>query len=850
MVTLRTTSRRPRIRALALCCTLLAGGGGWPLAAQTSEAGPPAIEVGEPEGFANLTEARILVVDVYVGGVRTGEARISTAPGSIRFTEPAAVVALLPNLTDPAAVEAALSADPLPANAQLACSATSDPARCGRLSPEVVGVIFDRDRFRLDIFVNPRFLAVQDNIEQAYIPEPQQGLAMINQIGAVVSGNFGRTGTAYSLQDSIVLASGERRLRADLTYANEIGLGAERVAFEWDRPGLRYSAGALFAPGSEIAGRRKLLGFGIESQIDTRLDRDEMLGSPVVVYLDQRARVDIVRDGRVLYSAIYEAGNQEIDTSTLPDGSYEILLRIDEPGRPEREERRFFSKSRLIPSLGRTDFFAFGGALIDDAERGSLDPTDHPYVQGGIAHRLSEHWALSAGVEASDLGASGQIAATWISPLALVRASAVADDDGTYGGILQLMSAGSTRLSFNFDLRRIEAADDVAAPPLPMFGAIGIGDSQGSYSQANGVVSYSLANVRLMGTFAYRDDEGEEARYSIGPSVEWDVLRKGPFTLTLRGDATATERGSAGFAGVALRMLGGRSTVTALGGGRVSSLPDDETGDGPVAALSASLSRDIADGELSLGAGYEHQPRQDNLVLSTEYRHHLGTFAGDFVRSDTPAATVSQYTLGLQTTFAAGAGALEVAGKTTTESLIVARVEGARTKDRFEVLVNEQLAGTIDGPAPFTLALPPYRAYEVRIRSIGEDLLAYDNATRRIGLYPGTVARLEWRAAPITIRFGRLIGADGSPIRGASITAKGVWSETDDDGYFQLEAADDADLTVTTRDGRSFPMTLPPAPTSEGIARIGDVICCTETDGEIRLGALDMPRPSGDKETR
>ena len=101
----------------------------------------------------------------------------------------------------------------------------------------------------------------------------------------------------------------------------------------------------------------------LRAQIDTRLDRDEVLGSPVVVYLDQRARVDVVRDGRVLYSAIYEAGNQAIDTSNLPDGSYDIILRIDEPGRPEREERRFFSKSRQIPSLGRTDFFVFGGLL-------------------------------------------------------------------------------------------------------------------------------------------------------------------------------------------------------------------------------------------------------------------------------------------------------------------------------------------------------------------------------------------------------------------------------------------------------------------------------------------------------
>lgn len=845
---------RTRIRSMALACTLLAAGTAWPHPLAAEESRSPVITVGEPEGFENLTETRTLLVDVYFGGERRGEARISTTPGSIRFADPAAVLALLPEVTDRTEIEAALAVDGLAANSQLACSTTTDPARCGRLSPDVVGVIFDRDRFRLDVFLNPRFLAVRENVEEAYIPEPQEGLAMINRVAAVVSGRFDEGETFYNFQDSIVLASGERRLRADVSYADEIGFGAERVALEWDRPGLRYSAGALWAPGSEISGRRKLLGLGVESQIDTRLDRDEILGSPLVVYLDQRARIDILRDGRVLYSAIYEAGNQEIDTSTLPDGSYNVVLRIEEPGRPAREERRFFTKNRRIPSPGRTDFFAFAGMLIDNVAQGSLHPTEHPYVQGGVAHRLGTSWALSGGIEASDLGGSAEIAATWLSPLALVRAAAVADDDGTYGGILQVMSAGSSRLSFNFDLRRIESDGASPSPIAPLLlpitgapGSIGLGDYQGSYTQGGGVVSYSLANLRLMGTFHYRDDESDRVRYSIGPSVEWDVMREGPFTLTLRGDATATDRGSAGFAGLQLRMFGARASLTALGGARASGIEGDELGEGPVAALSGSLTRGLAGGELALGAGLDHQPGQDNLVASTEYRHQYGTFAGDLVHSGGPRDDVTQYTLGLQTTFAAGAGALEVAGKTTTESLIVARVDGARDGDRFEVLVNEQLAGTIEGAAPFTLALPPYRAYAVRIRSVGEGLMAYDNSARRIGLYPGTVARLDWRASPVTIKFGRLVELDGTPVGGASITGKGVWSETDDKGYFQIEAADDAELTVTTREGRSYPLELPRAARGQSdIARIGAIECCRES-GEIRLGALDLARQSKDK---
>lgn len=842
--------RRPiATRSLALCCTALAGLAQSP-SLRATEGPAPVIEVSEPEGFDNLTDQRVLLIDLYFGGVRRGEARVSVAPGEVRLLDPAAVLALLPALTERAAVEAALTSGALPANSELACSVTSDRARCGRLEPEVIGVIFDRDRFRLDVFLNPRFVAVEDRIEEDYLPEPQRGLAMINSVAAVVSGRLDRDSTYYNFQDSLVIASGERRLRADLSYASELGFGAERLALEWDRPGVRYSAGALWSPGSELAGRRKLIGLGVESQIDTRLDKDEIRGSPVVVYLGQRARIDVMRDGRVLNSAIYEAGNQQIDTSNLPDGSYDIVLRIEEPGRPVREERRFYTKSRRIPSAGRTDFFAFAGVLVDELERGSLEPSSHPYVQGGVARRLNEQWALSGGIEATDEGASAEVAATFLTPVTQVRAAAVADLEGGYGAILQLSSAGTSRLNFNFDIRRIETAadgDGLAAPiaPADPFDVPDLVGQGGSYSQAGGIVSYSLANLRFLGTVFYRDDEAQRARYSIGPSLEWDVLRKGKLTVTVRGDLAVTERGNSGFAGVSLRLLGGRSSLTALGGARASGVTGDDLGEGAVASLAGSWSPTVAGGDLALGAGLEHQPEQDNLILSSEFRHALGSVSGDLVHSDGPGAAVTQYSLGFQTTFAAGAGTVQVAGKTTTESLIVARVNGARESDRFDVLVNEYVAGTIAGSRPLTLALPAYRAYDVRIRSTGEELVAYDGAARKVGLYPGAVTGLEWRSAPITIKFGRLVTPDGAPVSGASLTAPGVWSETDADGYFQIEAPDDAELTVTTPDGDSFVTTLPAGEANGGIARLGAVVCCGP--GEIRFGTLAAAAQPSDK---
>jgi hypothetical protein len=827
--------RRKVLRAtLAVATGWLALGAS---AVTAGSAAAPVITVAEPEGFANLTREQTLMVDVYFGGIDRGEARVQVSPGKLSFADPAAVLALLPDVDQAAALP--LLAQPLAAHSELACTESADRAQCGRLSPDSLGVILDRDRFRVDVFLNPRFLSVHDALVEKYLSPPRGGVSMVNAVGALFSGQTGPGADYYNLQDRLIVGDGERRLRADLSVASHLGFGAESIALEWDRPELRYSAGALWSRGSDLTGRRKLIGGGIETQVDTRIDKDRIYGSPIVVYLDRRARVDVVRDGRVMSSAVYDAGNQPIDTADLPDGSYEIILRITEAGRPAHEERRFFSKSQRIPSLGRTDFFAYGGILIEGRTSGSLKPSNRPYAEGGVSHRLSRHWAIGGTVEATDRSGAGEIAATFVAPVALVRAAAVADTNGTVGGILQVASTGNSRLNFNLDLRRIDAGRETRGPaPSAMFGSPYLDQSVTSYSQASGYFAYSIANVRFAGTAVFRKDDGDVARYSAGPSVEWDVLRKGLFKLTLHGDFAATDRGNTGFAGLSLQFVGSHLYATADAGARTTSLAGDELGQGAVGALAGTWTTKAAGGELALGAGYRHQPQQSDVILSSEYRHSLAQLSGEFIRSDTAAhAPVSQYSAGFQTTVTAGGGAVKIAGRTTTDSMIVAHVDGARPEDRFEVLVDEQVVGTVVGAHTLAIPLPAYRGYEVRIRPVGDALVAYDNSPRSVGLYPGAVTRLGWTASPVTIKLGRLIGRDGQPVAGASIAGKGAWSQTDAQGNFQIEAPDDAALTVTTADGRSYSLALPKPAVGGGIARLGAVLCCGAPS--IQLGALD-----------
>lgn len=814
----------PRTIALALLLLALAPAQGH------AQAGS-GVAVGIPSGFADLARAQQIVADLHFGGEPIGQAQLELEGGTVRLSDPAAVVAMIPQVADVAAVTAALSG-PLDGHAALACSQGSDPDTCGRLTPAVAGIIFDQDRFRLTLFVSPRYLTVRAAMEDVYLPMPDAGLSLVDWVAGTVAGSS-RGGMDFAFQNRAVLGDRDARVISTTSYASTVGLKGDVLAVQVDKPGVRYTAGAFWAPGLDLIGRRRILGAGVESQFDTRADKDVISGTPLILSLAQRSRVDMLVDNRLVGSRIYDAGNQSLDTSALPDGAYEVRLMIQEIGGIQREERRFFAKNARVAPAGEWLWFARGGMLVQDRPGALLSATRKLYAEAGASRRLGRHVALDTSWVASNGRLTAELGAYLLTTPAQLRLAVLSSSKLDSGILFQANSTGVSRFNFNIDARRVHTQDgdpliassDIKGPTvLPGSGISAVRLAGGNFTQVMGDISYRLKHAQVNLSAFYRRDNGQD-HYAVGPAARWSVLRRGGMDLTLEGNLSQSSLGRSSYAGIRLQIIRPRHSVSATAG--VQTLPSapGRRGSGMVGGIQGSWQRDdIRGGSLMLVASADHLPDNDVAHARADWRGEIGAFGADIVQQ-LGGAGLTQFSLTGQTSIIANRDMGALGGRDQSDSMIAVRLKDAPRDALFEVLVNETPRGRLNGGETHLIAVPPYRQYNVRIRPVRGGLAHFDTGTRRVSVYPGNVATLAWSIRSVVAMFGRMVWPDGTVVANADVITRDAIARTDGQGYFQIETARNADLNVRTRDGRTCQVPLNARETSAPYVPLGTVVC-------------------------
>lgn len=394
-----------------------------------------------PAGFEILAQGQQERVDVVISGKHIGFFDAIVSLDSLKFVEPEKVLSALElpvksTDKDYPIILQALSRS-LARNDTLACSYGQQNTGCGYIKSDSVDAIYDNSENSVNLFMKKAWMPVSGKQDLYMSPTTsdvlnafvhQQDLNFLAQedysnFYMQGSGAMGVSDNSYIGGDwsfSALQNEDENDNQADLNdlyyrydigrrFYTQLGRMDSRMLFNNQGGNFNFS----FLPLGAIDGVR--IGTTL-----SYLNREQAnKGTPLNVLLSRNARVDAYRDEQLLGSFYLSPGNQNIDSSLFPSGSYNVQLRVYESNQLVRTETAPFTKTGGMDD-GRIHWFAQGGKISDGGTQGNTA------FQAGVrvpflptlsltlgAAAVDSTGYVESGIDYSpDLGAAGSVSLT------------------------------------------------------------------------------------------------------------------------------------------------------------------------------------------------------------------------------------------------------------------------------------------------------------------------------------------------------------------------------------------------------------------------------------------------------
>jgi hypothetical protein len=787
-----------------------------------------------PPGFEQLTEPQITEIDVFFGGRSVGSAIATFTELSIEFENPPAITDLIPGVLDKPKVTAALSGS-LETNSDRLCGITRT-ADCGLLSPAIAGVILDADHFRVDVFVNSELLARGVSPIEKFLPPSAAKFSGIESIQAALSGVNG-SNNQFSISSQSVISFGEARARSLSFYSKDAGVTFETFNAGLDKWGYLFQGGVLKSRGTRLIGEEDIFGFSAATNLLTRLDLEVAFGARLEIFLPQRAQVDLFKDERLINSQFYEAGNQVIDTSALPDGAYEVRLRIREVGGVERTETRFFVKTAEIPPHDQPIYFLEAGLRRRDGDPSNIPRYNKdPVVRAGTIHRVNDFAGIDLGLLAGTNQQFVELGAFAIGSWFKTRGSLLGTTDSDYG----ISFDGTGRLGdfdWSLSLRRIWAGhvrDDI--------------DTRNSFDPINLAsrqINFTLTYLIDDATLGFRGNflkSGRTTTESYGPFLRWPFYREGGFTLEFDAESSQSNNDltTLGF----LRMTFSGDHFTSIANAGLKSIrpkeikttdsgtQDSGTQGGPDGLYTvgdASLTWNDLDvlpsDELYVTLRGTKDVESKTAGIDTDYKTNEGRATLAIERATEGDITEDRYSGNLLFSLASEGSSLFLGGREQFLSGVIVEIEGSAEDASFDILVDGSQQGRVPAGSAVPIFLRPYELYSIQIVPRGRSFVEFDNRPRKVPLYPGNIVRLTWSVNEVFVLFARAVRPDGTPVSTARIRGAAGFAATEADGSFQIEVAQGKTLHIEPLEGEPCDIELPELKPENGIIVLDDLVC-------------------------
>lgn len=796
-----------------------------------------------PPGFEALLEKQTTLLDVYFANEFLMTTLAEYNSNEVEFKAPREVADRIPRLTDRNAVAAALTG-PLDANTQLRCYSRTQ-TNCGVLQPEIAGIIFDEDRFRVDVFVSPLFVTLQTIPTRTFLPPADSEWSFLQNFSNAFAGDDNDAFDVYTFTGSSLLSYNETRFLLTTSYANISDWTADDILVRRDFQGREYQAGYFrtvndaslrFVPEFSLRGGRAA------STLDTRTDLDTSTGRELTIFLVNRSRVSLFKDGRLVSSRSYDSGNQVIDTSRLPAGAYPILIRIEDASGRTREEQRFYVKSSRFPPADQMLWgVELGEQVVQNSEDFIPEDTGNFFGRVSISKRIMDNTALNGGIAALDNDGIFEVGLDQINPFYDIQLNAAAGSNDGYGlsafartrlgdvtingNYRETWADGDPRQDFGLD----DGLDNLTPEQVVASGATWfLEDSRQTsalltWYYRGGTLQAGFRNTRL-------ERQPNISEYSV--AYNYTLFRSSRYRLEMNLEASEFNDLTQVLVSLRLNWDRGRFTNNAVTQYQYRELNDSSSQtDTEYEAGTVWRTEPGQFANLTVYGRASHRAEFDDATAGVQWRSRFGELDTELRHERRDETNRTSHAGIYYTSFAWGAGGLALGGGgEQTRGAILVVLEGEDTGDvYFDIMIDNARRGTIRPGSRSLITMQPFDTYQVSLIPRGTGFVSFEDRPKTVTLYPGNVATLTWDVSPVHILFGQLLDQDGRPVADAVLRGAAGLAMTDSNGYFQAEVKTSvSSLLAETRD-EECELPLPAYEADNGIASLGILACQTRS---------------------
>lgn len=777
-----------------------------------------------PAGFESIGGATSNIVDLIYNGKNLGTVDITGNDETISFDDPTIVAYLLPEIKNADSLVELLSQE-FDSNVDKICFAKQDPVGCGTLDAAPVALIYNSGLLSVDLFIAAELQSVARLDLTRYLARPGEKQSTILSVNTVASDFQGQEPSLDAATYGLI-GYGNGYIQSGVDFSsNRNQFRLRDLSLNHYYRDHEVQLGAFSHTGGSGLLDIRLLGATFSSSLKTRLDLDYAFSTQLIVYLVRRSVVQIAVDDRVLTGDTYDAGNQTLDTRALPDGRYEVEIRIVDPVSGLRKETRIFTKNEQLPPLNESLYSFTAGVPLNHADQHVFPKMDDRRVLSVTwAKRVKEYSAIELGLHQVDDQVILNSKITLMDDHVTTQMGVSIAEHGTR--IFSFRSGYLNRdFSAELSMEHATTGDDVEDSLLHEmipndYSQIGLSLNRSFGNTAVGVSSrYSR---KLPESELNEDTKLDSAQYAL--YLRRSILTKSDLRGSIDGRLQKDEIGTR--ASIRFNVFLGKPNWTTN-----------------IAYIAAQAENDEQSNQLTLESSWQHTTAKSSRWAVSAYANQLdeNNSLGAQVKLEHPrfqAGWSSQWTnasafgntLNSVASLSMHLGVDELGGAFSgtdyAESGVIVDVQGQPVGAPYDIIVNglKLSAGRV-GSAQM-VGLQPFEHYSIKLVPRGLLSNGIGESIYEFSLFPGNVERITVVAKNLVLLVTELVRENGDSVGNAVVEIDGN-PLLIDSGIFQGELPQGDIITIRPEAGPPCRFEVPLSPGEDVFVTETALVCTT-----------------------